>query len=110
MFAILAPTDPSPTRRFVFAAFYFLMGLLAFIAVVRGRGRVKWTGGAHASLATRVLIILFPLVWGTVSLGAGLGWKFCSDHELPLKIVPMAAVAASFGIDQLRHSRSRLRP
>ena len=109
MFAFYATGEASPTTRFLFAAFYYLIGVLVIVGMFR-RGRMKWRGGAEASTFTCIAMIILSAVWGTTSLGAGLGWSFCIQHELPLRVIPAVFVAIMFGIDHLRQSRSRLGP
>jgi hypothetical protein len=109
MFGFLAPEDPNLTRRLVFAGFYYFIGVVILVTSMRARWRVKWKGGADSSIASQAALLLLFSVWGTTSVGVAFGWTFVVVHELVLRLVPMGLVAACFGIDLLRHSRSRLR-
>lgn len=104
LLAILAPLNPSPTRRFVFAAIYYLMGVFLAFAIIKTRGRIGWKNGPEASLASQMAMLFCAFVWGTTSLGSGLGWEFFLTYDMLLYGGSMALVLLLYGVDKWHDS------
>jgi hypothetical protein len=66
-------------RHFVLAEAFFAGALIRFLQI-RGGKEVVFRGGAKASTATKVGLLLWLLIAGIVCLSAGLGSRFAIDY------------------------------
>ena len=104
MFATTQTGDSNPTRHLVFAALYYLIGVILVLARVR-QGEIRWKAGGKASLASLVALGLASISWGTLSLASGLGHGAPDRIDITLRFGTLGLVFLSALYDRYFHSR-----